>query len=106
MHGHYHPVGGFFYCNSFEKEEKTGVPNNSNIDPEELQNNAHLRVIPYMLTKKNKHFDIKDCTFNMEEYKTASARQVFFNEFQIKQSFTLENSFLKKTSDKDISDNR
>ena len=38
----------------------------------------------------------------MEQYKSASARQVFFNEFGVKNSFTLENSFFKKYTEKEI----
>jgi len=35
----------------------------------------------------------------MEQYKASSARQVFFSEFGIIHSFTLENSFFKKFKD-------
>jgi len=35
----------------------------------------------------------------MEQYKASSARQVFFSEFGITHSFTLENSFFKKFKD-------
>ena len=38
----------------------------------------------------------------MEQYKAASARQVFFTEFRIDNSFTLEASFFKKYSDREI----
>ena len=62
------------YCNSYEKDETGGVPNNQNVDQEQLYDNAYLRVIPYLLTRENQHFDIKDCRFNMEQYKASSAR--------------------------------
>jgi len=94
IHGHYCPAGDFMYCNSYDSSELNF--NHSNVDREKLTDNAQLRVIPHLLAKKNKHFDIKQCTFTMEQYKAASARQVFFNEFKIKHSFTLENSFFKK----------
>lgn len=44
---------------------------------------------------------MKDCTFTIEQYKVGSARQVFFTEFKILNSFTLENSFFKKCTEKD-----
>jgi len=38
----------------------------------------------------------------MEGYKVATARQVFFSEYKINNSFTLENSFFKKYNEKEI----
>lgn len=38
----------------------------------------------------------------MEAYKNGSARQVFFNEFKINHSFTLENSFFKRYSEREL----
>lgn len=49
-----------------------------------------------MLSKENPHFSIKDTCFNMEQYKVGSSRQVFFTEFKVLNSFTLENSYFKK----------
>jgi hypothetical protein len=38
----------------------------------------------------------------MEAYKASTARQVFFTELKINNSFTLENSFFKKYNEKEI----
>ena len=58
IHGHYQPCGTFMYCNSFDRG--TGVP------PPKFNQNASLRVIPYLLTQENKYFQIRDTFFNME----------------------------------------
>ena len=55
-----------------------------------------------MLTQQNKYFQLRDTSFSMEGYKVATARQVFFTEFKINNSFTLENSFFKKYNEKEI----
>lgn len=94
LHGHYQPCGTFMYCNSYDRG--TGVP------PTKYHQNASLRVIPYLLTQQNKYFQIRDTFFNMEQYKASSARQVYFTEFKIINSFTLENSFFKKYSEREI----
>lgn len=96
MHGHFQPHGTFMYCNSWDRGEGQGVAT-ANLVP-----SAELRMVPYLLTGENKYFGIRHCTFNMEAYKEGSARQVFFNEFKINQSFTLENSFFKKYTDKEL----
>ena len=54
-----------------------------------------------MLSLENKHFSFRQTSYNMETYKTGSARQVFFTEFKIQNSFTLENSFFKKLTAED-----
>ena len=79
------------YCNSCD--QGTGVP------PSLYHESASLRVIPYFLSQQNPYFRIRDTTFSMEQYKASSARQVFFSEFGITHSFTLENSFFKKFKD-------
>ena len=79
------------YCNSCD--QGTGVP------PSLYHESATLRVIPYFLSQQNPYFRIRDTTFSMEQYKASSARQVFFSEFGITHSFTLENSFFKKFKD-------
>lgn len=89
IHGHFKPTGCFMYCNSFER-------GNESLSVTRQIDNARLRIIPYMLSQINPHFRFKDTIFNMESYKASSARQVFFTEFGITYSFTLENSFFKK----------
>ena len=88
------------YCNTFEKEKV--------VPPTKFHENAQLRLVPSLLSQENRHFTLKDCTFTMEQYKIGSARQVFFTEFKILNSFTLENSFFKKCTEKDneITSNR
>lgn len=88
MHGHFQPIGGFMYCNTYNKGGI--VPQSKHV------HNASLRIIPYLLSQLNPLFRIRDTTFTMETYKSSSARQVFFTEFGIPNSFTLENSFFKK----------
>ena len=63
---------------------------------EKFKDNSELRIIPYMLSQENIYFSLKDSTFSCEKYKASSARQIFFSEFKINNSFTLENSFFKK----------
>lgn len=60
-----------------------------------------LRVIPDMLSCCNDYFSFDHSTFNMEGYKAGSARQAMFNDFKIPNSFTLENSFFAKYSEKE-----
>lgn len=73
IHGHFQPIGGFMYCNTFDK--------GAGVLPSQYKDNASLRIIPYLLSQKNPFFRIRDTTFNMETYKASSARQVFFTEF-------------------------
>ena len=79
------------YCNSFDQ--------GNGVLPSLYHESASLRVIPYFLSQQNPFFRIRDTTFSMEQYKASSARQVFFSEFGIIHSFTLENSFFKKFKD-------
>jgi len=79
------------YCNSYDKGAvEGGVP------PDKFGESSDLRIIPFLLSMENEFFSFKDSTFNMEKYKAASSRQIFFTEFGVKNSFTLENSFFKK----------
>lgn len=84
------------YCNSWDRGDGTGVA------PSHYEASAELRLVPYLLTTENKYFAIRHSTFTMEAYKNGSARQVFFNEFKINHSFTLENSFFKKYTDREL----
>lgn len=54
-----------------------------------------------MLSCCNDYFSFDHSTFNMEGYKAGSARQAMFNDFKIPNSFTLENSFFAKYSEKE-----
>ena len=85
------------FCNSCD--------NGNGVLPSQYTKNATLRVIPYLITQINDHFKIRNSTFNIEQYKTSSARQVFFTELKIDQSFTLENAFFKKTKKQNLTNN-
>ena len=76
------------FCNSFDR--------GNGVEKSDYASNASLRIIPYLITQINQQFKLKNSTFQLEQYKNSSARQVFFNEFKIVQSFTLENSFFKR----------
>ena len=78
------------YCCSYNKGQGHGV------SKKDAENDALLRVIPHLLSGKNEYFSMKDCSFNMEAYKSGSARQAMFNDFKIVNSFTLENSFFAR----------
>lgn len=67
-----------------------------------MENDAHLRVLPSLLSQRNAFFQFDGCTFNMEAYKGGSARQVMFNEFKIQNSYTLENSFFARFSEQEL----
>mmetsp|Transcript_29855 Transcript_29855/g.45591 ORF Transcript_29855/g.45591 Transcript_29855/m.45591 type:complete len:189 (+) Transcript_29855:3290-3856(+) len=85
------------YCNTFDKGSLLG-----GVPPGKQDDNAELRLIPYMLAQENKYFALRDTTFCMEQYKASSARQMFFTELKINLSFTLENSFFKKYTKKEL----
>jgi murein tripeptide amidase MpaA len=42
IHGHFQPLGGFMFCNSFDKGQ--------GVIPSQFVSDANLRVIPYLLT--------------------------------------------------------
>ena len=60
-----------------------------------LMNKQNLlaKVVPFLLAKKNKFFSWKDSNFCIEKDKLSTARVVFFKEFEIAHSYTLEASF-------------
>ena len=87
------------YCNTYDTGGETGVPSSK------FNANANLRVIPYLLSQQNEFFTLTDTKFTMEQYKAASARQIFFKELRIKNSFTLENSFFKRYTKRERKDN-
>lgn len=95
IHGHFQPMGGFAYCCSYNKPGHGTAKG-------DVENDAFLRVIPSMLGQRNAFFQFDNCTFNMENYKNGSARQVMFNEFKIQNSYTLENSFFARFSDAEL----
>lgn len=87
MHSHFRIKEPFMYCcnmlfDSFMFDSRS--------------KNAFLRVLPLLLSQKNQMFSFKESSFMMEKFKESSSRIVFFKEFGILNSVTLENSFLFK----------
>ena len=64
------------------------------------KNNNLIRVIPYMLSQKNKLFSFQDCKFANEKEKESTARLVMFKDLQILNSYTLESTFYAPNSSK------
>jgi hypothetical protein len=54
------------YCNSYDR----GI----GVSPSQYSKSAELRMIPYMVTQINPHFKIRNTAFNLEQYKSSSAR--------------------------------
>lgn len=57
------------------------------------KNNNLIRVVPYLLSQKNKLFSFSDCKFANEKEKEATGRIVMFKEMGILNSYTLESTF-------------
>jgi len=88
IHGHFQPLGGFMYCNTYNKDQLT--------KQSEYEKDAIVRVVPSLLSYQNEYFSFKHSTFTMEQYKAGSCRQAMFTDMKIVNSFTLENSFFMK----------
>ncbi|CAG9317340.1 unnamed protein product [Blepharisma stoltei] len=81
MHGHSTKKDIFIYaCKS------TG-------DLDDTRNNLFIKLFPFLLAKRNGLISYKNSRFRMEKYKEKTSRIVFFREFGILNSFTLESSF-------------
>ena len=65
----------------------------SQTDMNQHRNNNLIRVVPYLLSQKNKLFSFSDCKFANEKEKDSTARLVMFKEFQVINSYTLEATF-------------
>jgi hypothetical protein len=57
------------------------------------RNNNLIKLVPYMLSQRNKSFSFADCKFANEREKESTARMVMFREFSILNSYTLESTF-------------
>ena len=64
---------------------------------ESKYNNFHLRLFPALLSSLNSNFRFEDCSFKLESGKQSTGRIVWFKEFGIRHSFTLESSFYGRT---------
>ena len=57
------------------------------------RNNNLIKIVPYLLDQKNKIFSFADCKFANEKEKESTGRLVFFKEFGILNSYTMESTF-------------
>lgn len=82
MHGHTKKKNVFMYgC---------GV---KSTDPIDSRKNLLARVVPYLMSLRNKFFSYKDSHFRMESDRKATARVVLWESFEIAHSYTMEASF-------------
>jgi hypothetical protein len=87
LHGHSIKKNVFFYgCN-----EKP-------LDLDQSKKNLMARVLPFLLSKKNKLVSYKDSRFRMEKNKESTARISIYRQFGIVNSLTLEASFYGPSS--------
>ena len=84
MHGHSMKKNVFMYACSY-KTPGFGL--------EDGKTNIFIRLVPFLLSKRNKLFSYGNCHFRLERFKEATARIVNFKEFNILASYTLEASF-------------
>lgn len=84
MHGHTKKFNVFMYgcCRSGREYENS-------------KNNLLAKVIPYELGRNNKSFSFNDSHFRIEKNKGSTARVVFYQDFEIPHSYTLEASFFR-----------
>ena len=84
MHGHSMKKNVFMYACSSKSQ---------NFSVEEKKTNIFIRLVPYLLSKRNPFFSYESCHFRLEKFKESTARIVNFKEFNIFASYTLEASF-------------
>lgn len=84
MHGHSMKKNVFMYACNYRA-------NTFSVD--ENKTNIFIRLVPYLLSKRNQLFSYESCHFRMERFKEATARIVNFKEFGVLASYTLEASF-------------
>ena len=86
MHGHSNKKNIFIYgC----KEYGVGL--------EEKRSNVLMKLVPFLLKRKNKLFSLSDSKFRMEKYKENCSRIVAYRQLGISNSFTIEASFYGPT---------
>ena len=52
-----------------------------------------MRLLPRILARNSHVFDINSCKFKVEKSKMGTARVVVWKDYEVTNSFTLENSF-------------
>lgn len=82
MHGHTKKKNVFMYGCSVKS-----------YDPPVVRRNVMARVVPYLMSLRNKLFSFKDSHFRMEDDRKATARVVLWESFGISHCYTMEASF-------------
>ncbi|CAG9328180.1 unnamed protein product [Blepharisma stoltei] len=82
MHGHSMKKNVFMYCCCSQGKEM-----------EDRKTNVLIKLVPLLLSEKNKIFSFKDSKFRMEKSKESTSRIVLFKELHLLNSYTLESSF-------------
>lgn len=84
MHGHSMKKNVFMYACDYKS---------SDFGLEDRKTNIFIRLIPFLLSKRNRLFSYESSHFRLEKFKETTARIVNFKEFNILASYTLEASF-------------
>ena len=82
FHGHTKKKNIFMYGCSVKPENY-----------QEARDNLLARTVPYYLYLHNSFFSFRQSHFRVEKYKESTSRIVFFKEFKIPHSYTMEASF-------------
>lgn len=82
LHAHSTQKNAFMYSCAFLPSEF-----------DHLHKNSAVRVVPLLLSQRNRDFSYKSSHFELEKNKEGTARIVVFKEFKVAQSFTCEASF-------------
>lgn len=82
IHGHSRKKNVFMYGCAYPGSDFEGSKKNN-----------FIKILPLLLSQRNKCFSFKDCTFACEKEKESTARIVVFKELGITHSYTLEASF-------------
>lgn len=93
MHGHTKKFNAFMYGCCSKSHEMA-------------KNNLLAKVVPLCLGQRNKKFSYKDSRFCIEKDRRGTARIVFFKDFAISHSYTLEASFYKAEGQNDHFDEK
>ncbi|CAH8558882.1 unnamed protein product [Schistosoma turkestanicum] len=93
MHGHSRRNNIFMYgCDPLYRQSK--LFNNNNNNNNNTKQTLHERILPYIVSQQAKmYFSFPFCRFNVHPSKEATSRVVFWREFELINSFTLEATF-------------
>ena len=96
MHGHSMKKNVFMYACSYLSD---------GFGLDDSKTNIFIRLIPFLLSKRNRLFSYENSHFRLEKFKEGTARIVNFKEFNILASYTLEASFFGPDLQGDESEN-